>query len=174
VARGRRTRSSIAFGPQRKTVWVTTLITESVAAGGADIAGLLGNRTIADMEGLTLTRTIGRLYFQVAAVDGTFTLSRLDYGVGLVSQESFAAGVLPDPGVDFDKPISDWVYKDMALVTGSGDTTLPLEAPMHQWDVKSRRKIGDGELFFIVDNGNVVTGRIIIVEGIIRCLFLLP
>ena len=173
VRRGRSRTVGVSFGLRRKTVWVTILITESTAITETDSASLVGNRTIADMEGLTLTRTIGRLYFTPAALVGAFSVTRVDYGIGLISQEAFGAGALPDPDIDFEKPISDWVYKDTVVFEEPGSLSAGVPV-MHQWDVKSRRKIGDGELLFIETNQLVVTGQTMLTEGIIRSLFLLP
>ncbi len=162
-------------GPRRRTAWIDTLIDESGGSTAQDLASLLGNLTKTESQGYTLTRCIIHLWLSATAIPASVGITRVDLGIGLASEESFAAGVVPDPSVAPDRPINDWVWRDTAIVRTNGDTTVWDAAPQLLYDIRSRRRIEDGELFLVIDvnsiNGTAFTVNTV---GLIRCLFLLP
>ena len=111
-------------GPRRRTAWIDTLISENTPNAGQDLASLLSNLTKTESQGYTLTRCIIHLYVSLLTVPATVGNQRVDLGIGLASEESFAAGVVPDPSIATDRPISDWVWRDSAIVRANGDTTV--------------------------------------------------
>ena len=92
-------------------------------------------------------------------------------GIGIASQDAFAAGVFPDPDTQQDEPQRGWIWRDDYLVQDSTNTLPPILRV--SFDLHSQRKIDRGELYYVVDNNLVVgTAFNIRVKGLIRQLFL--
>ena len=94
-------------------------------------------------------------------------------GIGIASQEAFAAGSLPDPNASNDQPSRGWIYRNRMVVAQNG-----VGGPVvHQIsrDIRSARKLDDGECYIVVDN-DVDLGLAFNVQvvGLVRQLWLLP
>ncbi len=169
-----RRRSVRTRGPRRRSTWSDTSQGTSVADGAQLVSGLLGLISANDREGMTVTRVIGRLAFNPPAT--TSGLQRVDFGIGVIGIEAGAAGVVPDPLTDGDRPSLGWVYRDSVLVSDNSAGVGPIEVVRVQFDLKSRRRITAGnDLVLIVDNTNQVTTAFAVrVSGLIRVHLLLP
>ncbi len=99
-----------------------------------------------------------------------------DLGIALVGQDALAAAALPDLNFADDAPVLPWVFRKRFIVQDhtTAGAIMPTKLDV-DLDLKSQRKIGDAELVLII-NYNGVSGStfVVSVEGLIRCLFLLP
>ena len=85
-----------------------------------------------------------------AAITGTQAIS---VGIGVVSAEAFAAGVVPDPSVNGDFPARGWIYRTTRGEhhNNAGGTIEGWSYPEWQFDVGGMRKIDRGKIFLAVD-----------------------
>ena len=176
--RGRRSVNGRAGGgaSRRKTEWIDTLVDEQTPTAGQDQESLLADYISNELAGWTLTRTLIHLWLMPQTPAATFGIQHIDMGIGLVTQEAFAAGVLPEADTETDRPVLDWVWRERVMIAEGGIAGAILQAPVEvKADIRSRRKIGDGELFLVVDNTSKSgTAFGVQTSGLIRCLFLLP
>ena len=145
-----------------------------IVAPATDNISLLADVISNELVGWTLTRQLVHLWFANDAVEGFHFKTSIDLGVQLVTQEAFSAGVVPDPSVEADRPVLDWVWRDRIMLVTNIDSQVFQDARELRLDIRSRRKIGDGELLLTVDNTAINTGFDVRYHGIIRSLFLLP
>ena len=123
---------------------------------------------------MTLTRTLINLQI-MSSGGGSFGVQLFDFAIGVADQEAFAASVLPDPVSSSDEPMLGWVYRTRTLITREAATTAANQVMHIQADIRSRRKIDDGELYFSMSNTAFQGGSFtVLFGGIIRCLFLSP
>ncbi len=176
VTRGRRSRrgsGSRAGSQRRKTQWVDSLQSFALATGGKQETSLLSDLIPQDTQGMTLVRTIIRLFTFPGESSGALGAQAIDLGIGVADQEAFAAAVLPDPEVAGDEPALGWVWRDrlVSIIPSDGDVI----SHMLQADIKSQRKIDDGELYFSASSTSILgTSHTLQLAGLIRCLFKLP
>jgi len=160
----------------RKSVWVDTLHAVSVANGGQVLVSLTGSLTATTtrMGGITLIRTIICHDYSYTIHDSGEGGQILDIGVGVASQEAFASGIVPDPNVATDFPQRGWVYRCRHKLHGFDADQAAVDVRSVFRDIRSKRKIENGELYIIFDNASA-SGASAAVEiiGITRCLFLL-
>ncbi len=153
----------------RPTDWVDTAVNLTVAAAGQTVISLITGLSPADMRGTTLIRTLVRLFFSSTTVAGAWGFQVAHIGIGITSQEAFAAGVVPDPSVSGDRPARGWVYRSALGVSQNGvahPITFDLAA-----DIRGARKIENGELFLAVDQiGLQGTSFATNVQGLVRVL----
>ncbi len=163
-------------GARRKTQWVDTDFNAAVVVGAAStITSLLSDLIGNDTQGMTLVRMLIRMWVSDQDQENSADHTMLDIGVGMADQESFTAGVLPDPGTSADQPHLGWVWKD-AILQGQLKSAAGGHPPIRIYeDIRSRRRIDDGELYITWTNtalfGNGFDLRI---SGLVRCLFQLP
>ncbi len=158
----------------RKAQWVDTLVGALTADGGQTITSLLGGMGTVDSRGLTLARTIVSfsVHGPAAVASDAFQIASL--GIGVVSQEGFAANVVPDPNLASDRPPRGWVWRDRLSVPGAASQSST-GVQRVKADVRGMRKVDDGELVLITNNDNLDGVPFSLhIRGIIRCVFLLP
>ena len=157
----------------RRTKWEDTRVDMLPANGGQTHISLMGTVTPNESEGETLVRTIGELGLFSTTVAGAYGVQRVDIGIGLASQEAFAAGVLPDPNTADEEPRGGWLYRYQCLVAQNGTGTNII---YHcRFDIGAMRKIDGDELYIIVNNGNLLAATFTVqVTGLVRCLIKLP
>ena len=166
VRRSRRT-------TRRRTHWTDTLFAVTVANTGQQITSLMSSHDPDERVGMVLERTIISLAVTTLAANTTLGMQAVDVGIGVFSQEAFAAGAVPDPGIVTDRPSLDWVWRDRIMIQGfaAAPFAFPIERML---DLHAKRKIGDGELAIVIDNTNVdQSGFSIRLHGLIRTLFTL-
>jgi len=157
----------------RRSMWVDTNV-NLAASSGSQSAGLslMGGFTAAEIFGWTVTRLIFDLGLHSTTVGGAWGVHAADLGIGIVSAESFAAGIFPDPVQSTEKPIRGWLYKVRCAVSqnSGGQVIFPCRG-----DLRSGRKIDTGVMFLIINNtpffGTTFTLQAL---GTIRALVLLP
>ena len=157
----------------RLSIWDDTLLNFSVASGAQSAAIVLTLTPGGDSEGFTMVRCIVRLSLFHSSVPANDGYQHLDLAVGLGSKESVAAGIVPDPNTNTEKPVHDWVWRDRCAVPQDAATTL---RPIHcKGDFRGQRKLGGGQLYLIVNNSpGHGTAFTVTVNGLIRCLLLRP
>ena len=158
-------------GTKRRTGWLDTLVAFSTSSGSQSNVSLLGPMSTVDTIGKTLTRILLHLYFykQAPLNDGHQVV---DVGIGMAAQEAFTGNILPDPDTALDEPERGWVWRDRIIVPqDASNVNNPMEV---RADIRSQRKLDNGELYFIMDN-NPGDGTAFTVEttGLIRALCLL-
>ena len=156
----------------RRTAWRDTLMETTIPTGTAINQTLLGDWTTTDTRGLTVARVIVDLYLTPQLGPIATGGQVLDLGLGLASQDSFAAGDLPDPSAEADEPIRGWLWRTRCLVVDSSVTLLVARCT---GDFRGMRKIDNGELYLKFDSTPAFgTAFTVEIAGIIRCLFMLP
>ena len=157
----------------RPTDWIDTIISLApVTTGQASVSLITGAAPI-NMRGVTLIRTILSLGFASGTVSGAWGTQRVDFAIGITSQEAFAATALPDPDVATDKPSRGWVYRSSLLVSQNGVVGNVVQQV--QMDIHGARKIENGEVFFVVNNTPIRgTAFTVDVQGLVRLLTKLP
>jgi len=158
----------------RKTEWIDTLVSGVVSSAGQVRDSLLSDYISNELAGWTLTRQLVHIWYATDSTQGSFLKAGIDVGVGLVTQEAFAAGIVPDPGTEGDRPVLDWVWRDRLMIMSNTDVTVRMPQIELRLDIRSKRKIGDGELLLIHDNTAINSGFQVRLHGIVRSLFLLP
>jgi len=97
----------------------------------------------------------------------------IDAGIGIGSQEAVAAGTFPDPAVPGDFPTRGWVYRGRWRVWGTAADRAVVVWREIDKDVKGRRRLENGEAYWVVDNtANEGATQSIDIIGIIRMLWL--
>ncbi len=159
---------------RRRTAWIDTKLSANQATGGQVVTSLLSTTIPTETRGYTLTRIIGRIHagtVDSVVVDG---IMGWDLGIAVVSQEGFAAGVVPDPATPTEFPVSGWIYKTMMFVDKMSSGNDWRVDTLH-FDVRAQRKIEQSELVMIQDAQLIRNNAFPIdLSGLVRCLFLLP
>ena len=154
----------------RPTDWIDTSVGFTIASGSQSNLSLMTGVAPVNMRGMTLIRTIFTWSSFSTTVAGAWGVQILSIGIGVTSQEAFAAGVLPDPDVPTDKPPRGWVYRTSQVVTQNGAGS-PVTHD-REVDIRGARKVENGELYIVVDNNPIVgtpfTARI---QGMCRTLY---
>ena len=154
----------------RPTDWIDTLVILFAATGGQGFMSLMTGVAPVNMRGMTLIRTIVKLGVYSADTAGAWGVQSVDLGIGVASQEAFAAGVFPDPGTPTDKPPRGWVYRTN-VQAGQNGAGAPVVTQLEA-DIRGARKIENGELYIVADNtAEVGTAFSIIVRGLVRTLY---
>ena len=158
---------------KRRSVWLDTLVTATIATGGQTSVDLMGSWDRDDARGLTVVRTLLELAVVPATPGSEDSQTALDLAIGVVSREAFAAGALPDPNVAGDSPTAGWLWRTRCLIMG--DTAGALTPTICRGDFRSMRKLDEsGNLFMVLNNVGIVATPTLRIVGIVRQLHLLP
>ena len=134
----------------RQTDWMDTVVGDAAATGTQASRSLITGLAPSNMRGTTAIRTLVSLDFASSTVAGAWGLQRVDFAIGMTSQEAFAAGTLPDPAISSDRPSRGWIYRTSLLVSQNG-SGAPIVFPVRA-DIRGARKIENGEMFLVFDN----------------------
>ena len=157
----------------RRVKWEDTLLDEVISSGAGSNPTLMGSTTPNESEGETIIRCIGELSLFSASIAGAYGVQGLDIGVGVASQEAFAAQSLSDPNTASEEPRGGWLFRTRCTVAQNGTGTPVIY--VCKFDMRSARKIDGDELFVAFRSANVLgTSFVLRVHGIVRCLFKLP
>jgi len=158
---------------RRRTTWEDRVLGQTLVAGAQLLIRVDGTNSVADSQGLTLTRVIIDMYLMSTSIAGAYGVQAVDYGVLGMSRESFAAGISPDPGSESEEPMRGWVVRNRVAVAQNGIGT-PVTVRI-QHDLHAQRRLDEGVIAMVFDNSNVLgTSASVLVLGLVRCLFLLP
>ena len=159
---------------RRRSLWDDTLINTNIDTGSTGIITLTLTPGAAS-EGFTVVRTLVRIALSKNTTPAADSQQIVSLGIGLASKEAITLGstALPDPDINTDTPIMDWVWRDRCVVVEDAGQMIP--PTMCVGDYRSARKLGGGGLYLSIVNtaffGTAFTVRAI---GIVRCLLLRP
>jgi len=158
-----------------KMLWIDTLPNAVVGSGSQAALDLTAQFTSEEtrLSQMTLMRTVLRLDISHTVHDSGEGSQRVGIGLGIESQEAFAAGVHPDPLTVGDFPMRGWVYRGIWRVFGFAADQAAVDVARVDLDLRSRRKLESGISFIIMQNAaqEGVTGAVTVV-GIVRQLWL--
>ena len=157
----------------RRTFWVDNQVNILVGSGGAsNNTSLLTGTPLINVRGATIVRMLLKMAIVSTTIGGAQGVQAVDVGIGIASQESMNAGVLPDPNAD-ERPVGGWMYRTQ-VVAAQGAEGVPLVYPWEA-DIRSGRKLSDGEVFMAIANSDILgTAFSIRAVGSVRVLMLLP
>ncbi len=158
-----------------KTFWADTLFNLDITSGGQGRVTLITDFSSEELRlaQITLMRTIVGLDCAYTIHDNGEGSQRCDIGIAIASQESFAAGSVPDPSNAADHPIRGWIFRTSGRVFGFAADQPAVYSWRIDKDIRSRRKLENGEAYLVADNtaleGTASTVRLV---GLVRQLWL--
>ena len=160
-----------------KTLWIDTQLDLQVANSSTLIASLMGtvDTTESRLTGMTLLRTILGLHVAHLVHDSGEGSQKVHLGIAVAPQVAFAAGTasLPGPGNASEHPTRGWIYRGTYVTYGFAADQAAVFDNRVDKDVRSRRKLENGECYFTVanflDQGSAGTVGVI---GLVRQLWL--
>ena len=159
---------------RRMSFWDDTRVGESITSGGVNSL-ILSLTPGGQSEGFTLVRTIVQLGGFEAAAPSAQGAQRIDVGIGLATKEAVALGptALPDPNVNTEQPIGDWIWRESWSVFR--DNTNVVVPQIVGGDFRGGRKLAGGQLFMIITNANSYAAAFTVrILGMVRMLILRP
>ena len=160
----------------RRRMWIDTVMNHTIAAGSTALTVVL-TRGISDndLKGMTLVRVLLQLtYFPANLLDDT-GVQRLAAGIGVSGQEAIQASSVSilSPQEEDEFPSSGWLYRNIVPVLA--DATPGFPVPIIDKDIRAQRKLMYGAPWIRFVNLNQQgTAFSVRVDGVIRCLYLLP
>ena len=157
----------------RRTTWEDEILNTSAVAGGATAPQLVSSLDADEAKGMTVTRVIGDLGFYSQTIAGAFGVMRVSFGIAVIDRDAAAAGAFPDPDSQADEPAAGWLYRGSRLVSQNGVGTAIVTND--RFDIRSQRRMGNGQLFYILQNITILgTSFTVNVGGLVRVLMLIP
>ena len=164
-------------GPRKQTIWIDTSINEATAAGTADDANLIVTvPTNLETKGWKIVRCIINLKCMPTSPQGTIGKMMYSMGIGVIEDDAFGAGAVPETNIMADAPASGWLWRAQALVEDhSTDATIGDRTVAVMADIRTARNIGRGTLLWM-SNNDTFSGTSFSVDcgGLIRSLYELP
>jgi len=159
--------------PRRASDWLDTMLQPTVTSGAQVLTTLMTGVAPVNVRRQTLVRTIITLDLSSATVAGAWGTQDVTIGIGITSQEAFAAGVVPDPETSGDQPSRGWIYRKRRVVAQNGIGAQVVYVIEN--DIRASRKLDDGECFIVITNIAIAgTAFSVNVHGLVRQLWLLP
>jgi len=157
-----------------RTFWVDTLHNDVISSGGQLLATLVG-QTLQELRNATILRTIVCHDYSYAVHDSGEGAQIIDVGIGITSQEAFAAGVVPDPVSAGDVPTRGWMYRCRHKLHGFAADQPAVDVRTVYRDLRGKRKLENGEAYIVIDNtASSGAASSVQVIGITRLLLMLP
>ena len=156
-------------------VWIDAMINLTLPSGGqANQSLMVGvSATQTRFDRMTLLRTI--IGFDIAHVvhDSGEGSQVVSVGIGVASQEAFAAGSLSDPEVAGDFPTKGWVYRSRYRIWGFAADQPTIFTRRVDLDIRAKRVLSNGESFIIASNAaQEGVASSVEVTGIVRQLWM--
>jgi len=156
------------------TIWIDTSLSDNIATGAEFEKSLMTNISSAasGLAQMTLLRTIIGIDISYATHDAGEGSQRLSIGIGVASQEAFAAAALPDPEVMSDFPTKGWVWRAAYRIWGFAADQPTIFTRRVDLDIRAKRKLDKGEAYINAFNAaqEGVTA-VVNLTGIIRQLW---
>jgi len=155
--------------------WIDTRLTATVSVGTQRLVSLMtGISAIATRTSqMTLLRTIVGFDIALAVHDSGEGSQICATGIGIASQESFAAGTVSDPGTETDFPTRGWIWRANYRIWGFAADQPTIFTRRVDLDLRSKRKLENGEAFIAFDNTDAEgVSNTLQVFGLIRQLWL--
>ncbi len=158
------------------TFWLDTFINVNIADAGEALLSLMTGVSSAQTRTgqWTLLRTIIGLDFSATVHDQGEGSTIATYGIGVTSQEAFAAGVVPDPEISTDFPTRGWVIREQFRVFSFQAGVADVHVRRADHDIRARRKLENGESYIVIENSAIEGTPAIRPIGLIRQLWLVP
>jgi len=164
-------------GQRRRSLWFDTTIDITLASGTENFVDLTGValETETRLSRLTLVRTIVGIDIAYSVHDAGEGSQQCAFGVCVVGREALAAGVasMPHPNVSTDHPALPWVVRAQYRIFGFAADQPAVFTRRVDLDIRSQRKIENGENVFIATNDpeeGVATS--VLFSGMVRSLYL--
>lgn len=160
-----------------KTLWVDQNINEQVSSSGNNLETLMpqADDVLTRFTGLTLLRTIIGLDVAHLIHDSGEGSQRVFMAIGIATQEAFTLGftALPEPANVEQFPTRGWIWKHVCRTYGFAADQPAVFNRRVDLDLRSQRRIQNGELMFIANNNpEEGVATTVLVSGLIRTLFL--
>ena len=156
-------------------VWIDTGIDLSPASSAQLTVSLMTgvSDTQTRFDRMTLLRTIIGIDVAYSVHDSGEGSQQASFGIGITDQEAFAAGTVPDPQTDTDFPQRGWIWWARYRIFGFAADQPAVFTRWIDLDLRSQRKLNNGEAFLTVFNGPVEgTTGVINPIGLVRQLWL--
>ena len=156
-------------------LWIDTVINPTVVIGTQLLQGLMTGVSATDtrLSQMTLLRTIIGLDLARTVHDSGEGSEAISIGIGIASQEAFAAGTVADPGVSTDFPTRGWVWRQRYRIWGFAADQPAIFTRRIDLDIRSQRKLENGESYMAADLIAVEGANSTVnVTGIIRQLWM--
>ena len=136
------------------TIWIDTPIDLAVASGGNAFISLMTgvSATQTRFDRMTLLRTIIGIDIGVTIHDSGEGSQIFACGIGITSQEAFAAGIFSDPFTATDFPARGWVWRAHYRIFGFAADQPAVFSRRVELDLRGKRKLENGEAFMNFDN----------------------
>jgi len=162
---------------RRRSLWVDTVFGLTVSTNSENLTDLMGtlleNET--RLSQLTLVRTIIGMDIAYVVHDSGEGSQQAGVGILVAGREAVVAGVgsLPQPDVEADFPATPWVWRARYRIFGFAADQPAVFTRRIDLDIRSQRKMANGELMLVVTN-NPQEGATAAIQftGMIRSLFL--
>ncbi len=134
-------------------LWIDTSVNADVALAGQLLVSLMTGVTAIDtrLSQMTLLRTIIGLDLARTVHDSGEGSEVAHLGIGVASQEAFAAGTVADPSADGDFPTRGWIWRGKYRIFGFAADQPAISVRRLDFDLRSMRKLENGEAYFAVD-----------------------
>ena len=161
--------------PARR-LWTDTIIDLTQGSGGAlgfvDLTSTFLSNEMR-LAQLTLVRTIVGIDIAYSVHDAGEGSQQASCGICVISREAESASAIPGPQTANDYPIRPWVWRARYRVFGFAADQPAVYTARVDLDLRSQRKLENGELVFIARNDpEEGTASTLLFSGLVRCLYL--
>ena len=156
--------------PARRTAWDDQWITETIGSGSFATNLLAENVADPEKRGCTLVRLIVDMFFTPTTPLQTSSVQWLQFGIGLTSDDAYAASATPEPQDETDFPVLGWLLRSHAVIVSE---TSPSAYPVHRsYDLRVARKMERSSVFITIANTAIEgTATSIRHNGLFRVLY---
>ena len=155
---------------RRQMAWTTKHFDSNIASAASVILDV----ALDHERECTVARVLLDLWYDMQLTQAADTAQVIDVGIGVVTEDAFAALAVPDPNSDTDEPMEGWLYLARTNVRFEAASNTYRGGHL-QADLRASRKLGRNTLMMhernSVSEGAAVT---IIRRGIVRVLCWLP
>ncbi len=136
----------------RPGFWIDTKVDLTIAIGTQQLKSLMTNVSATQSRrGWTLVRTIIGMDVAYTVHDAGEGSQDFVAGIGVASQEAFAAGTVSDPNTETDHPISGWIWRAKHRIFGFAADQPAIFTRRIDLDIRAKRKLQNGEVFIAAD-----------------------
>ena len=135
-------------------IWIDTNIDVGVAAGAQALVSLMTgvSATQTRFDRMTLLRTIIGFDIAYTVHDSGEGSQEFSGGIGIASQEAFAAASVSDPQTSSDFPTRGWIWRARYRIFGFAADQPTIFTRRVDLDLRGKRKLENGEAFLVVNN----------------------
>ena len=158
----------------RHMFWTDTLLNEQVASNSFSSATLLQDIDATESRmGMTLTRTVMCFDVEHLIRDSGEGKQMVSMGIGVSPAVAIIGSNTPQPEVATEFPTRGWVWRCRYVTHGFAADTPTVYVRNVELDIRSQRKLENGDLFLRIQNSNLSGAAASIgIVGIIRTLWM--